>query len=90
MNRIETLVEKTEGGYSYDRYANWTGCIKALIKVGFTDEQVEAIMLSKWTRWAADAGGKRYGAATAKDLLTFIDKQGKGEVVKLTAEHFGQ
>lgn len=86
--RAKALAEKTEGAYSFDRYKDWTSVAKALLQK-YTFEQSEAILLSKWTRWAADMGGKPYGKAIAKDVIEFAAKQGLDEVKKLTEETFG-
>jgi len=51
-----------EDAYSYDRYGatQWKRAIKALEKLGYSEAEVEVIMRSKYTRWAADqADGKR-------------------------------
>lgn len=51
----KALAEKTEEGYSFERYGekSWLANIKFLL-TKFTEEQVEWIMLSKHARWAAD------------------------------------
>lgn len=74
--------------FSFDRYGtlNWTRCIKALRRETFTDEDIETILRSKWTRWAADAGSKRYGAATAKDLVNFVRRSAPDELASLLIE----
>jgi hypothetical protein len=41
---------------------------------GYTDKEVEGIMRSKWTRWAADYSDKPHGQATADDLAAFLDR----------------
>jgi hypothetical protein len=46
-----------------------------LRKRGYDDRQVEAIIRSKWTRWAADGSDKRYGYNNSADLARFLDKQ---------------
>ena len=75
MNRITPSL--AVDAYSFDRYGaeNWARCTRALLKMGFSLENVESIVRSKWTRWAADEGGKPYGKATAKDLIAFVSKQ---------------
>jgi hypothetical protein len=59
--------------YSTSRYkGGWVGCIEMLRKRGYSDPQIEAIIRSKWTRWAADnSSDDEY--ATADDLVRFID-----------------
>jgi len=40
--------------YSFDRYKNWVGVIKFLLKYGFDERQTEELVESKFMRWAAD------------------------------------
>lgn len=79
------LAEKTSDAYSYDRYRNWQSVIKALLIRGYTEREVEAIVRSKWMRWAGDRieDGKsiRYGNIPARAILEFID-----EMVKQSGE----
>jgi hypothetical protein len=71
---VKALAERLSGAYSTDRYRNgWSGCIRMLIKRGYTEAQIEAIIRSKWTRWAADGSEKRYGQVTSTDLARFLD-----------------
>ncbi len=92
--RAAPLAEKTAGAYSADRYADWSGLIRALLKRGYTEPQVEAIVASKWTRWAADASEAKYGKVPARALLEWMEKAHKTpehlakEVADLTTEHF--
>lgn len=69
---VEELHNKTEGGYSYDRYNSWRACCRFLLKVGFTMEQAEVILLSKWMRWAGDYSSHDYGKITSKDLEKYL------------------
>lgn len=78
-NRIseeaKQLSAQTSDAYSYDNYAagEWTKACQILLNRGFDAEEVEAIMRSKWTRWAHDMSGHDYGETSALDLMTFID-----------------
>lgn len=90
---LKALHEKTCGAYSFDRYRDWHSVLRLLIAQGYTEKQVEAIVLSKWARWAADEAsdqGQKYGQITAKALVDFVAKQGMKEVEALTSEHFGE
>lgn len=81
---IAEFAEELSGAYSTDRYRNgWVPSIRALRARGYDDRQIEAIVRSKWTRWAADSGGKRYGHATASDLVKFVEKQSKRDLQEL-------
>lgn len=92
-----TIKERAEhianqGGYSADRYRDWAGVARMLLRRGYTDQEAEAIMRSKWTRWAADMSGQAYGRVTTSALAKFLDdpkqKCTKEEVVKMTVETF--
>lgn len=86
---VKALAERLSDAYSTDRYrSEWAPSIKALRAAGYDDRQIEAIIRSKWTRWAADAGGKRYGQATAKDLMTFVAHRRPSELAELVQETF--
>lgn len=88
------LVEMTSHGYSFDRYSNtgWKGCIRLLREVyGCNDREIQAVMLSKWTRWAGDMSGKPYGRCNSADLDAFLKSQKnvRVQIKALAAEHFG-
>lgn len=72
MLSIPEIAHRTSGAYSRHRYYSWNACIKALRKEGFDDEQVEAILCSKLTRWAADRSKAPHGKASSKDLLRYM------------------
>lgn len=89
MLTVQELSEKTSDAYSFDRYNSWEACIKKLRKAGYDDREIEAILRSKWTRWAADAGNKPYGKASSVDLLNYINQhETKESVIQLTLETF--
>jgi hypothetical protein len=70
------LAEKTADAFSYDRYGErgWRACVKLLIRRGYNDREVEAILRSKWMRWAGDgAQTTRYGHHNSVDLARFLD-----------------
>lgn len=73
---LDALADKTSGAYSWDRYGekNWKACVRMLSRRGYDDREIEAILLSKWTRWAGDAAGKDSRVNSA-DLARFIDSQ---------------
>jgi len=85
------LAERTVDAYSHDNYQNWAAVCLMLLQRGFTEREAEAILRSKWTRWAGDASDKPYGRHTSKDLARFLDQQKnlKEEVRQLTLETFG-
>ena len=71
----EALSARTHDAYSYDNYLplEWTKACQMLLNRGFDETEVEAIMRSKWTRWAHDMSGQDYGETSALDLMAFID-----------------
>lgn len=88
---VAELAERCADAYSTDRYRNgWSGCIRMLRGRGYDDRQIEAILRSKWTRWAADQSGQPYGRVTSAALRDFLDgmKRERQQVVELTAETF--
>ena len=85
------IAEKCEDAYSFDRYASWSAVAKMLARRGLNAREIEAIMRSKWTRWAADISNNRYGHVTAKDLARFIDNDrgvNQAEIDQLVRETF--
>lgn len=92
MKDIKEFNEELSDAYSTDNYnGTWIPCIKMLRKRGYDDRQVEAIIRSKWTRWAADSSDKRYGRNNSKDLARFLDAQKNlaAEVADLVVGTFG-
>ncbi len=87
------IATKCADAYSSGTYQNWTTVAQKLLGRGLDARQVEAIMRSKWTRWAADASNARHGHVPAKAILDFIDnprnKIDHAEIVALTQETFG-
>lgn len=75
---IAALAEKCADAYSTDQYGGkWNGCVTMLRARGYSDLAIEAVLRSKWTRWAADASGKPYGRNSARDLARFLDETPK-------------
>ena len=69
MKDVREFAEELSDAYSTDRYSGgWNGCIRMLRRHGLDDQEVEAVIRSKWTRWAGDASGKPYGRVTSRDL----------------------
>ncbi len=87
---ITELAAKTEQGYSFNRYGQkgWESAITALRAHGLTDIQIEAWMLSKHTRWAADIGnGENYGNLHGKTLMeAYVARYPKFTTAKELAE----
>lgn len=58
------------GGYSEGNYRSWPAVAQTLLNRGYTPLEAEAIMRSKWTRWASD---QVMGIANASHLMEFLD-----------------
>lgn len=94
--RATEIAERCSDAYSSDRYASWTAVAKKLLGEGYNDLEVEAIMRSKWTRWAADMSDRPYGKVPASAIVVYIvnDKTRRGdaavraEVAELVAQTF--
>lgn len=86
---VDVLAMATENAYSHDTYGAkvWRASIALLLRRGYNLREVEAIMRSKWTRWAAD---QRNGLkVTSTDLARFMDnRRTAAEVIELTQESF--
>lgn len=50
----QQLALRTEDAHSAPFYRSWLGVAKMLLENGYTEQEAEAIMRSKWTRWARD------------------------------------
>lgn len=70
------LAAKCSDAYSYDRYTDtgWWSCVRFLQRKGYDDREIEAVLRSKYMRWASDDTGKAYGNANSKDLERFIER----------------
>ena len=92
QERITRLDAATEGAWMKGSFASWTACIKLLIDRGYNDQEIEAIMRSKWMRWASDGAKNWRKPATAGDLQRFLDNPRnectRAEVTALVYETF--
>lgn len=74
VETVEQMAERLSDAYSTDRYRDgWRATVRMLRGRGYSDREVEAIIRSKWTRWAGDHSNKAYGRITASDLAALID-----------------
>src|SRR5262245_50068851 len=67
------VAERCNDAFAFDRYRSWTSLAKMLAGRGYNAREIEAILRSKWTRWAADSSDRPYGKATAIDLASMLD-----------------
>lgn len=88
--RAKALAEETSAAYSYDRYRSWAAVAEALVSAGYTDDECESIMRSKWTRWASDRAGIEYGKTPGRAITDYINamiaSQGEESVKRQIAE----
>lgn len=88
---VEQFAERLSDAYSTDRYkGGWAPSIRMLRRRGYNDVQIESIIRSKWTRWAADSASTNSAgpAVLAKFLDTYRDDALKMQVAELVAETF--
>lgn len=71
--RAAKIAAKCEDAYSFDRYRSWVQVAVELVQLGFSDQDVETIMRSKYTRWAADTCS-RYDRIPARAVREFVLK----------------
>lgn len=99
MTRIVTnaeagaIAEACADAYSANRYRNWAAVARLLAARGYTARETEAIMRSKWMRWAADHAGAPYGRTPARAILFMLDGHPADlarEVAELVAGTFGE
>ena len=86
--RAQVLARDTGNAYSTFRYRNWPAVAEALLDRGLTEQEAEAVLRSKWMRWAADASPARYGNVPVKAILQFLDglKNERQEIEELIHE----
>lgn len=87
--RAANVAAKCKNAYSFNRYASWTAVAAKLLDFGFNEIEAEAIMRSKWMRWAADANNARYGRVPAKAIIDMMPNISRAEVDMLVKETFG-
>lgn len=85
------IADKTSDAYSADRFKNWSAVVQTLLNLGYSEPETEAILRSKWTRWACDhdTSRNRYGYHTSSAMLRFLQGTPHSEVKALTYETFG-
>lgn len=86
--RAEILAEKTAEAYSAGDYRNWSAVCRMLLARGYSEREAEAILRSKWTRWAGDAVSSNDNLPT-KTLADFLDarpKAGRPSMFKSDAD----
>lgn len=86
------MAKDTSDAYSADGYTSWNSVCLLLAQRGFNSYEAEAILRSKWTRWARDAWNKKT-KPTATALANFLDNGNItprcSQVNELVMETFG-
>jgi hypothetical protein len=66
------LAAKTADAYSADRYQDWTAVALEFLSNGYSEREAEALMRSKYMRWAADESEQEYGAVQASIVVGYV------------------
>lgn len=83
QQRARKIADACQDAYSVERYTSWERVALELVRRGFDDQEVEALMRSKWMRWAADEleprnrDGYVSGQVTAAAFGRYIDTQAR-------------
>lgn len=83
-NRASNVAFADAYSFSYFGGKNWLACIDMLTARGFNGIEVECIMRSRLTRYAADDRASARGKATAADLLAVIEKPWTADYINET------
>lgn len=71
--QAQLVAARCSNAYSVRRYRSWASVARALLQRGYNEQEAEGIMRSKYTRWAADSHGGKYGTVPGKAILDYID-----------------
>lgn len=96
----EQLLEATRDAYSFRRYGelNWLDACRELLAMGCDAREAEAVLRSKWMRWAADLreADDTEPQPTFNDLGRWMDatygsvKESRKAIGALAKEHWGE
>lgn len=56
------IAANCEDAYSSDNYESWPSLAQELLDMGYDARESEAIMRSKYARWAGDMSAAEYGS----------------------------
>lgn len=86
------MATRTSDAYNAPFYASWTACARLLASRGYDAKQAEAILRSKWMRFARD--DCRHHLPTSGSLARWLDKMGytpaDPAVFDITSQHWGE
>lgn len=91
--QIKALASRTDDAYSFSTYGEreWIRAIRLLADRGYNERAIEAILRSKYTRWAADARTTN-AKPRGEDVLIFImdprNKVTRADVITLAQMTF--
>ncbi len=91
--QVLDLAARSADAYSADRYADWFKCADLLVRRrAYSLLEAEAILRSKWMRWAADSSAVEYGQVPHHAIDRFLNamkpEKRAQEVAALVAETF--
>lgn len=72
----ERVANKTSDAYSYPTYGEvaWLRAATLLLEGGWSELETEAILRSKWTRWASDQADPTGSMEnTGEEIITFMN-----------------
>jgi predicted ArsR family transcriptional regulator len=73
----QRIADRTSDAYSVDRYKSWALVAEKLLRRGYREREVEAILRSKWTRWAADGHSAPHGKVPASAMIDYLNREVK-------------
>lgn len=75
----DVIAMKTLDAASARRYSvpEWRNCAFVCLKHGCSSAEAEAVLRSKWTRWASDHSDKSFGDAKGSDLERYMKQEAK-------------
>lgn len=89
LDKAAQAAERTLDAYSSDRYADWTEAALAVLELvgerveesaDEDTERTEAILRSKFARWAADHSGEALGSVSGDALRRFLEPRMNSQV----------
>lgn len=71
----QRVADRCADAYSWDRYRSWSACAAECLALGFSEDETEAILRSKYMRWACDRFATpqhRYGRYPARFIGQYL------------------
>lgn len=87
--RAKALAEKTADAYMADGYRHWSAVCALLLRRGYSEIEAEAILRSKWMRWAGDAVSSNDNLPT-KTIGDFLDNVGPTKMFRSESDRARQ